>query len=88
MSNTTFINNLTTGSPGKELRTTKLPATGRIRERSKGERIFQSDQPSKILLSETVAGRGTCSRAPRVGFCLTLGKDLSEETHADKVLGS
>ena len=29
-------------------------------------------------------GRGTTSRAPRVGFCLILRKELSEETHADK----
>ena len=82
------MNNLTTGSPGKELRTNKLQATGRIWGRSKGERILRSNQPSKILLSEAVAGRGTRSRAARVDFCLTLGKDLSKETHADKVLGT
>ena len=76
------MNNLTTGSPGKELRTNKLQATGRIWGRSKGERILRSNQPSKILLSEAVAG------AARVDFCLTLGKDLSKETHADKVLGT
>ena len=33
----------------------------------------------------TVVGRGRAPyRAPRVGSCLTLGKELSEETRADK----
>ena len=33
---------LTTGSPGKECGTNKLPPTGRIQERSKGERRCQA----------------------------------------------
>ena len=31
-----------------------------------------------------VVGRGAPSRAPRAGSCLTLGKELSTEMHADK----
>ena len=35
---TTCMSYLTTGGPCKELRNNKLPPTGRIQERSKGER--------------------------------------------------
>ena len=35
---TTCMSYLTTGGPGKECGTNKLPPTGRIQERSKGER--------------------------------------------------
>ena len=31
--------------------------------------------------SNCVAGRGDPFQGPRVGFCLTLGNELSEETH-------
>ena len=33
-----------------------------------------------------VAGRGPC-QGPKLGSCLTLGNDLSEETCADKARG-
>jgi len=39
---------LTTGSPGKECGTNKLPPTGRIQERSKGERRLQSICPPNL----------------------------------------
>ena len=51
----TCMSYLTTGGPGKEHGTNKLPPTGRIRERSKGERIQtpvrMSYQPPRILLA-------------------------------------
>ena len=31
--------------------------------------------------NETVEGKGTASRGPSVGSCLTLRNELSEETH-------
>ena len=30
---------------------------------------------------KSAAGRGTPSKGPRVGSCLTLGNEMSEETH-------
>ena len=35
----------------------------------------------KKIRDTNVAGRGTPSRAPKLGSCLTLGNELSEETH-------
>ena len=37
-----------------------------------------------VYLHDPVVGRGAPSRAQRVGSCLTLRKELSEETRADK----
>ena len=39
---TTYMSYFTTGVPGEELGTNKLPRTGRIQDRSKGERRLQS----------------------------------------------
>ena len=48
---TTCISYLTTEGPGKGHGTNKLPPTGRIQKRSKGEISVQmSHQPSRILL--------------------------------------
>ena len=61
----------TTGGPGKGHGTNKPPPTRRVQERSKEDTTCQ-----------TVAGRGTPPRAPNSqGSCLTLGNELSEETH-------
>ena len=38
-----------------------------------------------MVSGPVVVGRGEPpSRSPRVGSCLTLGKELSKETHAEK----
>ena len=37
-----------------------------------------------VIPTATVVGRGAPSRAPRAGSCLTHGKELFEETCADK----
>ena len=37
-----------------------------------------------VYLHDPVVGRGAPSRARRMGLCLTLRKELSEETCADK----
>ena len=44
---TTAMSSLRTGGPGKERRIDKLPPTGRIRERAKGERRCPSTGPTK-----------------------------------------
>ena len=53
---------LTTRDPGKECRTNKLPPTGRIQERSKGEWKcqFTSSQPPRILLARIHLGWVMC----------------------------
>ena len=54
---TTCMSYLTTGGPGKELGTNKLPPTGRIQQRSGGERrLHMSYQPPRILLPEIHLG--------------------------------
>ena len=45
---TTCMSYLTTGGPGKELGTNKLPPTRRIQERSKGERRCQFICPTNL----------------------------------------
>jgi len=42
---------LTTRDPGKECRTKKLPPTGRIQERAKGEWKCQSTYPTNLTES-------------------------------------
>ena len=58
------MNYLATGSPGKECGTNKLPPTGRIQERSKGERRLQSicptNLPESFSLESIFAKRCTC----------------------------
>ena len=61
---TTCMSYLTTGSPGKERGTHKLPPTGRIWERSKGERRRQSicptNLPESFSLESILAERCVC----------------------------
>ena len=60
---TTCMSYLTTGGPGKERGTNKRPPTGRIRERSKGERGLQSicpiNLPESFSLESILAERCT-----------------------------
>ena len=61
---TTCMSYLTTGGPGKERGTNKLPPTGKIRERSKGERRHQSicpaNLPESFTLESILAGWCAC----------------------------
>ena len=59
---TTCMSYLTTGGPGKECRTNKLPASGGIQERSKGERRHRSMCPTDLpesSLGSILAARTT-----------------------------
>ena len=51
---TSCMSYLTAGGPDKEHRTNKLPPTGKIQERSKGERRLQSIHPTNLPESSSL----------------------------------
>ena len=53
---TSCMSYLTTGGPGKESRTNKLPPKGSVQEKSKGERRCQSMCPSRTHLAGILLG--------------------------------
>ena len=52
---TSCLSYLTTGGPGKQRGTNRLPPTGSIQERSKGERRHQSMRPANLPESSSLA---------------------------------
>ena len=59
----------------------KSVLSDQCKEIEENNRMEKTRDLFKKIRDTNVAGRGTPSRAPKLGSCLTLGNELSEETH-------
>ena len=74
----TCTNYLTIGGPGKEFGIVKLPPTGRIWERSKGERRCQSTCPTNLPESSSLEFISTMCTTRKEPESEWLGRDNPE----------